>query len=69
MDDIVEELISLTYERKGPQAGRLEAIRSLAAFVHDQRVVNRLSEVAHHGSARFRLEAKKSLGGRAGFDK
>lgn len=59
MVDIVEELISLTYERNG--AGRLEAVRSLAAYVHDQRVVNRLSEIAHHGSTEFRLEAIRSL--------
>ena len=37
MVDIVEELISLTYERNG--AGRLEAVQSLAAYIHDQRVV------------------------------
>jgi hypothetical protein len=59
MIDIVEELISHTYERDG--AGRLEAVRSLAAYVHDQRVVNRLSEIAHHGSIEFRVEAIRSL--------
>jgi hypothetical protein len=67
MRDIVEELISRTYERSGPRAGRLEAVRSLAAFAHDQRVVNRLSDVIHHGSTEFRLAAIKSLGGRTGF--
>jgi hypothetical protein len=59
MVDIVEELISHTYERNG--AGRLEAVQSLAAYIHDQRVVNRLSEIAHHGSKEFRAQAIRSL--------
>jgi hypothetical protein len=42
-------------------AGRLEAVRSLATGIHDQRVVNRLSEIAHHGSIQFRVEARRSL--------
>jgi hypothetical protein len=40
-------------------AGRLEAVRSLAAHVHDRR--EPLSEIAHHGSIQFRLEARRSL--------
>jgi hypothetical protein len=58
---IVETLVGLTGDGNSP-AIRREAVRSLAAYLHDERAVNALRDLTHSRLPEIRIEAIRVLG-------